>query len=611
MNLNKYKIIFLSILLFSTWMLEAQEYVIPLTSNPILQNQNQKSVFKKVRLSLPFFDDFAYVGPYPDPAKWIDKQAYINNTMSATPMTRGVASLDGLDQFGRPYRPFQYSSGYADSLTSQSIDLSTYDTSNKIYLSFFYQPQGLGFAPETGDSLFLLFKNDVGVWNKIWQTRGTGYTPMQIVNIHIDDAQYLHSDFQFRFMNIASLNLNDDVWNIDYVKLDANRSVADTILNDLAFTVEPTSILGPYSSLPYRHFSINQTNEVTSFQDIEVKNSYYTGQTLEITHKADEIITNTPITTNVLTSTVITPQTLLGLSIPSYPISFIPSSSQSPVVIRNKYYFNSVNSLDSRKNDTIVRDAIFDNYFAYDDGSAEKSYFLYSALNYPAKTALEFHLNQPDTIRGLAVHFGAQAPTALGKFFSIVLYKNLGSTSAGDSIIKQQDLYKVQYVPDINGFSTYAFTDPVVLDAGNYYMGITQPANFGSDSIYYGLDVNNNTSSQHLYYNVDGSWYASTVTGSVMMRPIVGPSFVPTIVNSVTKNDNKIVCFPNPTKDIVLFNTELPLVECKIFDINGRLLESIKLERNSISLSKLAPGNYVVITKDNHSNYYTHKITKQ
>jgi hypothetical protein len=185
-------------------------------------------------------------------------------------LLEGVATFDGLNELGRPYFDQPFNSGFADSLTSTTIDLSTYTSADNIYFSFYYQPQGLGFAPESKDSLFLYFKNNTNQWVRIWQKKGSAITGFTYVIDSIVDPQFFHSDFQFRFVNIASLNTNDDVWNLDYIKIDKNRNINDTSMNDMAFSSQPTSILKNYSSMPYRHFIANQTNEVSATQDIEV-----------------------------------------------------------------------------------------------------------------------------------------------------------------------------------------------------------------------------------------------------------------------------------------------------------------------------------------------------
>lgn len=573
----------------------------PLAYNPQLQSaatlpQETVPMLKKKRAALPFIDDFSYAGPYPDPARWVDRQAYVNNTLSNSQITRGMASLDGLNQYGRPYYPGQFSSGLADSLTSVEIDLSTYTTANSIYLSFFYQPQGLGFAPETDDSLFLYFRNSSNQWVRMWQTWGTPWQPFKSQVIPVTDPQFLHSAFQFRFSNIASLNLNNDIWNLDYVKMDVNRNMADTVMNDLAFTIEPGSILSPYSAMPYRHFTANQANEKSAQQLFEVRNTGGSSQTLSAFHTAREVASATPVSSFTVTPTTVGAKSSLSQAVPSYSITYTAPGPQSEVIIRNTYYFTSPGGSDRRDNDTIVRDAVFGNYFAYDDGSAEKAYFLYPAFNFPSKTALQFTLNQSDTVRGLSAFFAAQAPTAAGKYFSIVLYKQLAGGGFTDSIIRQEDLYQVKYDTLLNGFVNYAFSSPVVLTAGTYYMGITQPANFGSDSVYYGLDVNNNTSSQHLYYNVDGTWYASSVAGSVMMRPIVGPFFTPTQIGQLHLPESAISVnlWPNPVRDRLFVQCEETLGTYRIFRSDGYAISSGILSDPWIDVSTWAPGFYLM-----------------
>lgn len=591
----------------------AQEKVVPLKYNPslVLSEAETKPSAKKKRASLPFIDDFSYTGPYPDASRWKDRQAYINNTMSTQHPTAGMATLDGLNQYGRPYFPNQFSSGFADSLTSVEIDLSAYTIASNIFFSFYFQPQGLSFAPETDDSLFLYFKNSSNQWVRMWQTWGTPNYPFKTVFIPVNQSQFLHAQFQFRFVNLASLNLNNDIWNLDYIKLDANRSASDSILNDVAFTIPPTSILYPYSAMPYRHFMANQAGEKSALQAFQVRNNSTIAQNVSTSHSAIELFSSSAISNSVLPTINVGANSSQNQSVNSYNISYTPPNSQAPVTIRNTYFFTGISATDKKENDTIYNDVVFDNYFAYDDGSAEKAYFLYSALNTPAKTALEFRLNEPDTIRGIGAFFAAQAPTALGKYFSVVLYKQLAGNGLNDSIIHQEDLYQVQYDTAINGFTYYGFNTPKVLSPGTYYMGITQPANFGSDSIYYGLDVNNNTSSQHLYYNVDGTWYASTVNGSVMIRPMVGRHFTSTAIGEIIKPKESIILFPNPSTDLLYLQSKTKIVSCTLYQLNGAKLGQHDVIDNKISVVNYPPGIYILEAIDEHKNSYTQTFYKK
>ena len=589
----------------------AQEKVIPLKENAVLENQAIKPVIlKKKRASLPFIDDFSNKGPFPDANFWTDKQAFVNNTFSETPITKGVATLDGLNEVGRPYFASQSAKGFADSLTSQPIDLSSYSSTSNLFLSFFYQPQGLGFAPETHDSLILFYKNNLNEWNRIWKIRGSTIQSFRYVTLAITDTQYLHADFQFRFVNIASLDLNNDTWNLDYIKLDANRSYLDSVNNDIAFNNQPVSILSPYSSMPYRHFLANQANEKAGSHTSYIANLYPQNKQVNVHHIATELQSGTSLSIdNLPTATSFAYSTLIN-NFTMFNVSYVAPNNYSKVVIEDKYYFDAINTTDRKNNDTITNEVIFDNYFAYDDGSAEKSYFLQPAFNYAAKTALEFHLNQPDSIRGLMIHFGPQVPTGLGKVFTMVLYKSLSGNVLTDSIIMKKELNSLMYESYLNGFSSYAFDTPKLLDAGKYYIGITQPANFGSDSIYYGLDVNNNTNLQYLSYNVDGTWLSSLTQGSLMMRPIVGQAFTPTAVSSTHYLSNSIKIYPNPSADIVFIESKNKINSIKIMTISGQMISTENVVQNQFSIQQLPSGLYIVELTDEQNNKTYQKINK-
>lgn len=73
---------------------------------------------------LPFFDDFTYEGPYPDPDLWADRSVFVNNTYAFYPPTYGVATFDAMDSEGALYRHGGLGVSFsADTLTSRPIRL--------------------------------------------------------------------------------------------------------------------------------------------------------------------------------------------------------------------------------------------------------------------------------------------------------------------------------------------------------------------------------------------------------------------------------------------------------------------------------------------------------
>ncbi|GIS08032.1 MAG: hypothetical protein CM15mP112_01440 [Flavobacteriales bacterium] len=81
-----------------------------------------------------------------------------------------VATFDGLDSNGFAYSiNISNPEGYADTLMSLEIKMNNIDSA---YFLFYYQPQGLGDAPEVSDSLILEFKNNNNIWKKVWSKQG-------------------------------------------------------------------------------------------------------------------------------------------------------------------------------------------------------------------------------------------------------------------------------------------------------------------------------------------------------------------------------------------------------------------------------------------------------
>ncbi|MFB6305400.1 MAG: hypothetical protein ABEH43_00145, partial [Flavobacteriales bacterium] len=181
-------------------------------------------------------------------ALWQDEQAFINSQYPVDPPTVGVATLDGIDENGYPYDfSDQFAHGLADALTSKPIKLDLVP-SDSIYLSFFYQPEGIGNDPQPEDSLLVEFyapKQDE--WNHIWSVKGDSLRGFNEVMIPIEDTAYLHSGFKFRFRNYSTLSGNFDHWHIDYVKLDKSRSCCSSEFDDVAFREEKKTLLKSYT----------------------------------------------------------------------------------------------------------------------------------------------------------------------------------------------------------------------------------------------------------------------------------------------------------------------------------------------------------------------------
>lgn len=616
--MKAYSILIFTLLSLIPPQVYGQENIAPLlhreTSNTI---SREYKAYKTTSLSLPFFEDFDQYDAEPDASKWLDRQVYINNTMPLRPISRGVATLDALSQFGKPYDTISASIiRNADSLTSVGIDLSGLTAADSVYLSFFYQAGGIGFTPEQSDSLMLFFRSKTGgIWRKVWSVSDTSARDFRQVLIAITDTNYLYNGFQFRWINKASIGINDDVWNLDYIRMDRGRNRFDTTVSDIAFTQTPSSMLKEYQSMPYRQYLANSSAERAATFATSIRNNFESNQNIP-QYGYNATLGSTALGSDAATGLTIAGKSEENISFNTY--SSTPAAGHyDRVIFENKFYLQAPSSDLNKANDTIVRQQIFDNYLAYDDGTAEMSYFLNLFPTLPGKIAIEHHLNQADTIRGVAIYFGRQIPLPTSKFFSIEVYENIAyGASTSDKLLYRIENLRPEYQDTINKFWIYKFDKPIPLKAGTFYIGTTQPALSGSDSLYFGLD-RNKEGANFAYYNVLNVWSPSLISGALMIRPILGQEISGSGVHTAKMPvRDEIKFWPNPGEhriNLSLDKVSNQPIPYEIFSTLGQIVVSgVLSEGNStIDIEQLVSGQYILQFCSKTSNFAPLKFIKK
>ena len=613
------------------WLL-AQERLGSVRYNPVVarasKHQNRSAERKTSTISLPFFEDFTGYSALPDSNQWVDREVYINNTMCVMQVSRGVATLDGLNQWGIPYDTVNNADfRYCDSLTSQPIDLDfgTVVPGDSLYLSFFYQAQGNGYYPMPQDSLMLYFANVFGDWVKVWSIPGpdSGATvqPFTQVLIPITDSLLFSGSFQFRFVNISALDWADADWNVDYIRIGANRSMYETGINELAITNNPAYLLNDYTSMPYYQFLANISGELVAFTTDSIRNDSSLGQNInhtfivyDTTGGASTVLSpavsnNVPI--NGYTTQQLSEPLTMPTTYPSYP-------RYKPVTFETECYLVSTPFTGATVNDTVAVPQTFSNYLAYDDGTAEQAYYLTQTEDgsLPAELEIEFHLNEPDTLQGLAIYFARQIPLAEYKEFFIRIYSSLINVngSYNDILLREQDYNFPGYIDTINHFWVYTLDTPVVLPAGTFYVGTVQPAYSNSDSLYFGYDANR-VGGNHTYFRVNGAgtaWSPSLLAGQVMIRPLLGYGITSSRVAGLAAVQKDISLVPNPAGDhfmiLAAYDGQLSYA---ISDMSGRQVATgATLPGKPINITALEPGMYLVSISQPGAPIIQKKLTK-
>ena len=612
----------------------AQEQLRPLSGNAnlpktITTNSSVKKTATTTSIYLPFFDDFSYSykSPYPSANNWVDSNVYVNSGFAIAPISLGVATFDGLNKKGYPYNltAAVNVSASADTLKSKSIHLDSiptanplvykkYSPSDSIALTFYYQAEGFGEAPEPNDSLCLdFFKPKLNQWMKVWGK--AGYNPSATdtnfyrVKIGIVDTAYFHDGFQFRFRNKGTTSGSLDHWNIDYIQVKDQYNYDDTLLNDVSFVYKPSSFLKNYSVIPYRQY--NSLEMGLKFNNF-FRNNFNTAQDCKYVYSVKDalgsIIPSDPVSTfSTGINAFINGGYYSGQEAsPGFILNPFPSSFSDSTYYTISHALST--STDAKKfNDTIVHIQRFSNYYAYDDGSAEQGYYLNT---YGAKIALRYTLNVADTLKSVRIYFDpiTQGGLILNSTFRINVWSNNGG-SPGSVIYKDSLMYPEYESGSYNMIPTYSLTSCLPLGVGSYFIGIQQTTN---QPLNIGFDRNTNHKNA-LYYNISGSWSQSSINGSLMINPVMGCVDPPIIIGvaELTKN-NLAKIFPNPAQDMITVSYPGNQLEHSELEITTALGQTVFtktiISNEQIDISNLSNGLYFIHLKGNSLNVSSQKL---
>ena len=530
---------------------------------------------------------------------WIDNDVYVNDNFPINPWTIGVATFDGLDETGYPY---DWSSptavGWSDELTSKPIFLEQNNLSDSIYLSFFYQAGGLGEAPDSGDSLVLEFYlPSINSWHHIWSTSGFISDDWFYKHIKLDSSVFLQDGFQFRFRSYGSLNGNLDHWNLDYVFLDENRSIIDTLMNDWAITKPPYSVINNYTSIPWKHYKQLLTNENVKNIIIPTYNSSNNPKLIQPCSM--DVIYNGNFQNNY-------PYSASVLNVPplsNFDMLFTPGVNfQFDTTITDTFVsfdvrFNiSTNTTPERLsvNDTIYHKQVFENYYSYDDGSAEAAYGLVgSGAELAYRFALPSGVNQ-DTIRAVKIHFSPTVNDVSDDPFFIQIWENdmgaPGNLIYTTDDINLPELYYPEYNLGINGFYDYLLPSHVPV-SDTFYIGWKQSS---ASRLNIGFDKNINRQND-IFYNLGSGFQNTIFEGALMMRPV----FISDMDNLLhvpflQKEKVDVNLYPNPANNWVTLDVS-DYSHIEIYDMWGKMiLNSTFLNTNRFNTSNWNNGIYLV-----------------
>ncbi|MBX2815426.1 MAG: T9SS type A sorting domain-containing protein [Saprospiraceae bacterium] len=582
-------------------------------------------VTSKQPLSIPFVDDFSYRGPYPDATLWLDRHVYINNSLAERPLGLGVATFDGLDATGSPYERLE---GRSDVLTSNF--LAARDEEN-VFVSFFYQPRGFGIKPRTRDSLALDVRTPDGSWSRIWSkeglpdshTRFDPAPPFEFVKIPIGDS-LLSNNFQLRFRNRSQQLGLQQLWHIDYVKVSSDIE-PEINFEDIAFREQPNGIMRDYTAIPYRHFLGFEESLLRDSFDISLY-SHFNG--VNNANPSRMSISRSNPDRALLDN--------LGLLLPSEiapgmenqrnltggqhdfrnplqrgdVLAAVQALDNSDAVfnITTTYVFQQDRELNQgipaflRNNQTSFDNA-FDNYMAYDDGTAE------SGLKAENNTGLvtivqEYQANVEDQLQGVQFFFPRVEGDADKLRFNLLIW--IGELDDEPEFIQEsvQPLYADQFFDTLQGYTTYNLLDEegekIALDipVGKFYIGWQQVKTSLNLDLSVGLDKNRPNANQFIYFRInDGEWLNvgttnQTIKGALMIRPLLDDeAIISTSTEDVLALEVRV--FPNPADEVLQIRHAYSDLHHQWYNIQGQMISQGAVGKQ-LETHHLSAGLYIL-----------------
>lgn len=548
-------------------------------------------------LSLPFFDDFSTARQTPAANRWVaGSNVYVNNTMTTNQPSVNVATFDGLQASGLPYNlTNEEAEGTTDILTSLPINLGGLTGSDGVYLSFYWQRRGLGELPDATDSLSLEFRRgSQGIdttWTRVWAQAGGVIDPnFTLQLIPINDSRYLTGTFQFRFRSRGRQSGMFDSWHLDYVYLNRGRTAVNRPLRDRAIRQPITPLLRRYTAMPLRQYLARPAAELADsvrsdftnlFTEFIPINSRFTIRERVSGRLFQQDTLRNPINALGQSSNRLAFKTnaingLQGRAVLQTTFSLITRDESSP----------DVPNLNLTLNDTLSALTVLDDYYAYDDGTAETVKQINQRL---ARVAVRFVINQPDAVRGVRMNIAPSRRNQQGQTMVLSVYGESNGLPTAQPLLQQP--FSVSYAAQRNGFTEFIFSRPINVPDSVFYVAFSQ---LDDPAIPVGFD-RNSPFRDKLYLNLGTRWDRVTdQDGALMIRPVMNND---TVVITATEPTGVASVFPNPTAGPLTWGGSLAgATRLDVLDISGRTVQSLSVsaEQRATDLGQLPDGFYLL-----------------
>ncbi|MCE7043414.1 T9SS type A sorting domain-containing protein [Dyadobacter sp. CY312] len=553
-------------------------------------------------LDLPFFDDFSTAkGTRPDTAYWMSGSGvFINNTLTNNHPSINIATFDGLNASGRPYNSTSpLREDYNDTLTSQPINLSTRAAKDSIYISFYWLGRGLGERPDSSDFMSLEFLDVQGNWEETWKQQGDIIdTAFQQKFVKITEQKYFHDKFQFRFRSFGRNSGMYDMWHLDYVYLNAKRTSKDQFMADITVRNPLTSFLKGYSAMPLAHYRLDAAKYTAASVATDVINRNEGPNKFTYTFSVKDERSKTVFADSNYPGDDIKGSQQQRVNIPIAPL---PADTSKRISLRYKFQLLATDDQnpigDLSRNDSVSAVTNLDDYYAYDDGSAEYGVQITQKL---ARAAVKFTIAKSDYIGGVRLALVPFGTDVTGQGFVVQLYDD--NNGVPGALLKQQAI-AVKYPDSRNGFLDCKFEEGVLVPE-TFYVGWLQ---LNELPVSIGLDRNSTTNGR-IFSSLSTTWAtADELKGNIMIRPYLGVKGPKVTGGLEPADDWGMVLFPNPGNGVINWKSN-NLKKIDVYSVEGRLMRTVVPQSGQRSETLNVPNGMYILKSTDGRRSFTQKV---
>lgn len=566
----------------------AQLRLQPINSNQdnYLEARRNASSSEIAKNTLPFWDDFSITEDgAPDALRvWGNdttrqwdlansRGVFVNSTLAVNPPSYRVVTFDGLDGNGLFYTNDDQ---YSDELVSDTMALGSFNNADEVYMSFYWQAGGNVEAPDEGDSLTLEFYDKtISGFRIVWSVDGS--TDLETTIFYQDTVRlterYLSDTAIFRFRSYSDRNGPFDAWHLDWIYINADRGADDFFYEDVSINTDPSGLFSPFKSMPTAQIEIstlsaeiratamslnNEVNDPTSPEpdDTVGLNLPYTTEIIDV--ELSEVIASDVFTLDLLADRRrflnIDPFVVDGegnLNFESLSLSSL--TLRDSIVLDYTMFVDTIDSdrsrfldgsqIDLSVNDTISTQTLLQDFYAYDDGTAE---YVVGTNVVGGQVAVQYWVQTPDTLTHVDFYFPNIEPTSNGSVLTLRVFQDLNENPLRSQTIT------VNTADSINQFERYRFEiendsgelipRPVVV-SDTFFIAYEQNV---SNYIGIGFDRSNFEASPYIFENIDNLWVRNErLQGAMMIRPVFQSGSE--LVLHAERPTPEIMVFPNPT----------------------------------------------------------------